>query len=97
MINPASLQYLDVRELEPPEPLTAILSALQTLPAQQALKVRHRREPLPLYPLLHELGYDHRCAMLGSDDYRIYIWTSGQRTLERLCATEIAAEQTDEP
>lgn len=93
MISPA-LQLLDVSDLEPPEPLTVILSALQALPAQQALKVRHRREPFPLYPLLDDLGYEHRCSMLGADDYRIYIWTSGQQALERLCASEIAAEQT---
>tara|TARA_R110002095_G_scaffold14856_3_gene18691 strand:- start:293 stop:580 length:288 start_codon:yes stop_codon:yes gene_type:complete len=93
VISPAALQLLDVRDLEPPEPLTTILSALEVLPAQQALKVRHRREPFPLYPLLDNMGYDHRCSMIGTDDYRIYIWTSGQQQLERLCATAIAAEQ----
>ncbi|MES9831849.1 MAG: DUF2249 domain-containing protein [Candidatus Thiodiazotropha sp. L084R] len=48
---------LDVRELEPPIPLERILDTLDTMPKKDWLKVRHNREPYPLYNILRETGY----------------------------------------
>jgi uncharacterized protein (DUF2249 family) len=48
---------LDVRRLEPPEPMERILDALTDLPRGGRLWVLHRREPFPLYDLLRHLGY----------------------------------------
>ncbi len=93
MINSAVIQLLDVRELEPPEPLTSILTTLERMAVTQALKVLHRREPFPLYPILDDMGYDHRCWMLAEDDYRLYIWRSDQQPLETLCVDDIRSEQ----
>ncbi len=93
MIKSASIQFLDVRDLEPPEPLTAILATLEQMPAKQALKVRHRREPVPIYSMLDEMGYDHRCWMNAVDEYSIYIWQSAQKDLALLCDADIASEQ----
>jgi hypothetical protein len=94
VINHAAMLLLDVRDLEPPEPLTAILRALEAMPAKQALKVRHRREPFPLYPLLDDMGYEYRCWMSALDDYRLYIWKSGQHKLKTLCAEDISSERS---
>ncbi len=64
---------LDVRRLEPPEPLERILDALADLPAGESLRVLHRREPFPLYDLLRRMGYDWRTQ--GQDDrFEILIW-----------------------
>ena len=64
---------LDVRRLEPPEPLERILDALADLPAGEPLHVLHRREPFPLYDLLRRMGYDWRTQ--GQDDrFEILIW-----------------------
>ena len=47
-------QELDVRELAPPEPLEAILGALDDMPADDWLRVRLSREPFPLYAMLRD-------------------------------------------
>ncbi|WP_132977315.1 DUF2249 domain-containing protein [Thiobaca trueperi] len=69
----AMVPVLDVRRLEPPEPLERILDALADLPAGEPLCVLHRREPFPLYDLLKRMGYDWRTQ--GQDDrFEILIW-----------------------
>lgn len=65
---------LDVSELEPPQPMTEILLALSELQAGQCLKVKHRREPFPLYSRLEAAGWQHYCHSLASNDFRIYIY-----------------------
>jgi uncharacterized protein (DUF2249 family) len=50
---------LDVRGLEPPEPMVQILERLDTLAAGQHLVVLHERRPMLLYPQLDERGFLH--------------------------------------
>ena len=50
---------LDVRGLEPPEPMVQILERLDTLRPGQRLVVLHERRPMLLYPQLDERGFDH--------------------------------------
>ena len=50
---------LDVRGLEAPEPLERILDALDTLQDDEQLDVTHWREPLLLYPVLAEHGWQY--------------------------------------
>ncbi len=59
---------IDVSELAPPEPMTAILMALAKLKAQHYLKVLHRREPFPLYPKLVAAGWNYHCQPVVNDD-----------------------------
>lgn len=68
---------LDVRGLEPPEPLERVLDALADLPADDRLRVRVRREPFPLYDLLRRMGY----AWSGTptaDSFEVLIWPRDQ-------------------
>jgi len=51
---------LDVRELEAPEPLERILSELDSLQSDEQLNVTHWREPLLLYPILTERGWQYK-------------------------------------
>ena len=50
---------LDVRGLEPPEPMVRVLDAIATLQSGEALCVAIHREPFPLYAILAEQGYVH--------------------------------------
>jgi len=64
---------LDVRALEPPEPLERVLDALADLPVGDRLRVRLRREPFPLYDLLRRMGYGWSgTAAAGS--FEVLIW-----------------------
>lgn len=82
-----------MRELEPPEPITAVFQALKQLPDSSVLKMIHRREPVPLYEMLQQMGYESRCFKRGDDLYVIYIWKAGQQAALQAYAREIAREQ----
>jgi uncharacterized protein (DUF2249 family) len=78
---------LDVSELEPPQPMTEILTALSELGPDRFLKVIHRREPFPLYPKLNAAGWEYYCHSLASDNFHIYIYRqTEQAEFERLMA-----------
>jgi len=48
---------LDVRGLEPPEPLVRVIETLETLPAGERLLLKIDCRPLPLYRILERNGY----------------------------------------
>jgi uncharacterized protein (DUF2249 family) len=50
---------LDVRGLEPPEPLVLVMTALETLPAGGSLLLKIDCRPFPLYRLLDRNGYGY--------------------------------------
>ncbi|WP_232011459.1 DUF2249 domain-containing protein [Moritella yayanosii] len=52
--------YLDVSELSAPEPMRQIFLALAALSLGQCLVIYHRKNPVPLYPKLTELGFVYR-------------------------------------
>lgn len=73
----AETRELDVRQLEPPQPLERILDALADMPADARLRVLHRREPFPLYDLLRRMGYGW--STQGTDErFEILIWSLNQ-------------------
>ena len=64
---------LDVRGLEPPEPMVRILAAAAELGPSETLEVTHHREPVPLYAYLEEAGFEHAIERLGEGLYRLRI------------------------
>lgn len=67
-------QRLDVSDLEPPEPLERILDALADLPRGDWLHIQHRREPFPLYRMLHDLGYRWHTRSLAGSGIELFVW-----------------------
>ena len=59
--DPAPLE-IDVRGLQPPEPMERTLALLDDLPAERALVQVNDRVPAFLLPLLDERGYRYRIA-----------------------------------
>jgi uncharacterized protein (DUF2249 family) len=55
------VQEIDVRGLEPPEPLVRILDALETLPAGTTLRARTDREPCHLFGEVAQRGFSYEC------------------------------------
>jgi uncharacterized protein (DUF2249 family) len=73
---PAALQApveLDVRGLEPPQPMVQILQKLVDLGPGAQLLVRHHREPALLYDKLALRGYAARCTKGEDDSFLIHI------------------------
>lgn len=67
-------QQIDVSGLEPPEPLERILDSLADLPTGDWLRVRHRRDPVPLYRMLRDMGYRWQTSHVAVDHFEVVIW-----------------------
>lgn len=66
---------VDVRLLEPCEPLEQILAALHTLPNGDYLYVLHRLEPFPLYKMLEKQGFKWITRSVSLEiPFEIFIW-----------------------
>ena len=57
--------HIDVRGLEPPEPMHAIISLIETPAISGPVIVHHEREPVYLYPELAERGW--RWALIAGE------------------------------
>ncbi|WP_432474416.1 DUF2249 domain-containing protein [Amphritea sp. HPY] len=79
------LIHLDVSELEAPEPMSVILNELHQLKSDAALRIRHRKRPLPLYSLLQEMGFTYHCVELDVSELAIYIWPINDQILGEFC------------
>jgi uncharacterized protein (DUF2249 family) len=64
---------LDVRGMEPPEPMVAILEKLGELGPWARLEVRHHREPVFLYEKLRARGFLAWTEKRGERDYLVHI------------------------
>ena len=65
---------LDVRGLEPPEPMERVLDTLGSLPAGAQLRMLIEREPRPLYRILSNNGYAWRTTALPDFLWEVRIW-----------------------
>ncbi len=80
--HPAREILIDVSALPPCEPLELILAALEEITVGEYIRMRHRREPLLLYPILAERGFRHHTHPHGEDDFTILIWRAGDAVAE---------------
>jgi hypothetical protein len=66
--------WLDVRDLEPPEPLVRTLEALESLPPDAMLVQVNARIPQFLLPILRERGFHFTIDELRPDEVQVRIW-----------------------
>jgi len=64
---------IDVRDLEPPEPMIKVLETLSKIDNKTVLLMHHRREPMMLYPKLEEKGYRAFCTKINENYFKIVI------------------------
>ncbi len=69
-------RIVDVSELEPPEPMAVALASLRELGVDEYLVLRHRREPIPLFPMLIEMGFACRVRDGRATPIEVVIWRS---------------------
>ena len=55
--SPTEVVEVDVRHLEPPQPMVKILEALLALPENTVLRAHTDRRPMHLYPMLEARGF----------------------------------------
>lgn len=68
------MQTIDVRQLEMPGPMMAILDEINKLPADNALYVYHKRIPVFLLPELKEKKIDYRIKEISDGEVRLLIF-----------------------
>lgn len=68
---------IDVRGLEPPQPMVRILEALEAMAPGDRLEVLHERRPMLLYPQLDERGFAHETDEPAPGLVRIVIRRTG--------------------
>ncbi len=64
---------LDVRGLEPPEPMVRIIEKLPEVKKNTVLLVHHHREPLLLYEKLEHLGFQATTQKIEEGYYQVRI------------------------
>lgn len=64
---------IDVRGLEPPEPMIKVLESLSSIDEETVLLVHHHREPAMLYPKLEERGYSAIANKIEENYYKVVI------------------------
>ncbi|WP_276272167.1 DUF2249 domain-containing protein [Haloarcula litorea] len=68
----ADRRRLDVREVEG-EPFGRIVSELGELDGDECLLLVNSFEPVPLYDVLDERGYDHETTQVADDEWHVEI------------------------
>lgn len=69
-----ALETVDVREMEMPLPMLTILKALDTLPADKALLVFHKRIPVFLLPELTDRKFQYRIKEIKEGEVELLIY-----------------------
>jgi len=64
---------VDGRWLEPPEPMERVLAAVELLRPGVRVRFLIHREPLPLYPILDQMGCGHQVRLMADGCYEILI------------------------
>jgi len=64
-------QHIDVRGLEPPAPLVAILDVVDSIGDATPVIVHHDRDPQLLYPELAERGWSAELLPAGPGEVRL--------------------------
>ncbi len=72
-----SLQRLDLRGLDPPEPMRRALEAVEALKSGETLQIITDREPLLLYRELDRRGHSH-ASESDPEGFRTTIGRSGK-------------------
>lgn len=67
------IRDLDVSHLPAPEPMAQILKQLAGLKPGQCLRVYHRKEPVPLYDKLAQMGFAHRTVQHHEQSFTMFI------------------------
>lgn len=71
---------VDVRWLEPPEPLERVLAALDRRTPHQRVRMLLHREPHPLYDILRQRGLAHSTRPLPDGCFEILIYVPADET-----------------
>lgn len=87
--DPALLHELDVRDIlrRGEQPLDLILQTADALEAGHVLHLRSPFEPIPLFGVLAQRGFEHHSTMFESDDWSTWFWRQDAPPADRPAPT----------
>lgn len=65
---------VDCRGMLPPDPMVAVLEAVDSLKVDEAVLMIHRKEPFPLYGKLGPRDCDYLVHRQDNGDVQLLIW-----------------------
>ncbi|MBS1500648.1 MAG: DUF2249 domain-containing protein [Bacteroidetes bacterium] len=74
--NPDDIKYLDVRNMEMPQPMITILETLAGMQSTGALYVYHKKRPVFLLPELEKRGFKYLFKDISANDVNMLIFRS---------------------
>lgn len=72
--SPTGRREMDLRELEPPEPLQRTLETLSELGREESLTIHTRFRPVHLLDQLDSLGFEGESEEVGKNHWTTHIW-----------------------
>ena len=69
-----TIQVVDARGLEPPEPMERVMEALSVMRPGCKVQLLLYREPHPLYAILQRNHYAYRSTLRDDGTWEILIW-----------------------
>lgn len=73
--NPLELfETIDARGWEPPKPMERVLDTVDRLPRGKKIVMLLHCEPRPLFQILANNGFHHRCRFVPEGYFEITIW-----------------------
>ncbi|OGG95167.1 MAG: hypothetical protein A2527_08320 [Candidatus Lambdaproteobacteria bacterium RIFOXYD2_FULL_50_16] len=69
-----SLITLECRQMAPPEPMVAVLEALNNLAPEDQVLMIHRHNPVHLLPILAARGFAYQVKEKGENQIEVLIW-----------------------
>lgn len=67
-------ETLDARGWEPPQPMLRVLELVDQLPSGKKIIMLLHCEPRPLFRILGNTGFHHRCRYVPEGYFEITIW-----------------------
>lgn len=83
--DPALLHELDVRDIlkRGEQPLDLILQTAETIEDGHVLHLRAPFEPIPLYRVMGQRGFEYHSTMFDTDDWSTWFWRRDAPPLDR--------------
>ena len=88
-------QCLDVSQLEPPEPMEYILSAMDALEQGCYLKVWIHREPFLLYDILERERFSYTIRLGRHSAFELFIWPAQDKMARDLVQAAMQGDSLD--
>ncbi|MBF0276303.1 MAG: DUF2249 domain-containing protein [SAR324 cluster bacterium] len=74
ILKTRQIALIDCREMLAPEPMIAVLAAVEKMNINEALLMQHRQKPVNLFPKLEDRGLQYYLEEESDGSIQLLIW-----------------------